>query len=55
MFNLKFHIAFTIFSHLQGEPAALGQSPTTQARHTKFASLTGTIFTGVFEKFTGEP
>ena len=43
-----------IFSHLQGESAAPRQSPT-QTQHTEFTSLTGTIFTGVFEKFTREP
>ena len=51
----KLCFTFTIFSYLQGESAAPGQSPTKQTRYTEFTSLTGTIFTGVFEKFTGEP
>ena len=46
----KLCFTFTIFSHLQGESAAPGQSPTKQTRHTEFTSLpslTGTIFTVV--------
>ena len=47
----KLCFTFTIFSHLQGESAAPGQSPTKQTRHmyTDFTSLTGTVFTGVLK------